>query len=31
MKHLAGKYPRIGMLALVVCLALVSGAARKWS
>ena len=30
MKYLAGKYPRLGIVALLVCLALVSGAARKW-
>jgi len=32
MRYLSGKYPKIAMLvALVVSLALASGAARKWA
>jgi hypothetical protein len=31
MQHLTGKYPRIAMIALIVCIAVASGAAKKWS
>lgn len=31
MKHLTGKYPKLAMIALIVCIAVASGAAKKWS
>jgi hypothetical protein len=31
MSLLSGKYPKLAMVALVVCIALASGAAKKWS
>jgi hypothetical protein len=31
MQHLTGKHPRIAMIALIVCIAVASGAAKKWS
>jgi len=31
MRFLSGKYPRLAMLALIVCIALASGAGKKWN
>jgi hypothetical protein len=30
MNHLAGRYPRLALLAIFISLALASGAGRKW-
>jgi hypothetical protein len=31
MKFLSGKYPKLATLALIVCIAVASGAAKKWN
>jgi len=31
MRFLSGKYPKLAMVALIVCIALASGASKKWS
>jgi hypothetical protein len=31
MDRLTGKYPKLAMIALIVCIAVASGAAKKWS
>jgi hypothetical protein len=31
MKILTGKYPKVAMVALIVSIALASGAAKKWA
>jgi hypothetical protein len=31
MQHLTGKYPKLAMIVLIVCIAVASGAAKKWS
>ena len=31
MKRLNSKYPKLAMIALIVCIAVASGAAKKWS
>jgi hypothetical protein len=31
MSVLTGKYPKLAMVVLIVCIALASGAAKKWA
>ena len=31
MRFLSGKYPKLAMVVLIVCIALASGASKKWS